>query len=164
MKRQSTIARCIVWIVLLVMFSSLIACGQGKNPEKKLLGTWYYVNGNDVATKVFITFGKEGEMKIGIEGNSVSLSQEEWNELLSGLFGDISDLIKKAGISFDLSAVDLSETLSSLLSLEYEVEDNEEIEFEVTALKLISIKHTSQYSFKKNGDLVLNGMVFRKNK
>ena len=164
MKRQSAIARCIVWIVLLVMVSSMIACGQGKNPEKKLYGTWYYVNGNDDTTKIYITFEKEGEMELGIEGSSTSVSQEEWNELLSALFGNISDLIKKAGINLDLSAVDLSETLSNLLSLEYEVLDTEEIKFEVTAFNVISIKHTSQYSFKKNGDLVLNGMVFRKNK
>ena len=163
MKRR-IIYRVSILILIIAMASTMIACGQGKNPEKKLYGTWYYVNGNDDTTKIYITFEKEGEMELGIEGSSTSVSQEEWNELLSALFGNISDLIKKAGINLDLSAVDLSETLSNLLSLEYEVLDTEEIIFEVTAFNLISIKHTSQYSFKKNGDLVLNGMVFRKNK
>ncbi len=163
MKRR-IIYRVSILILIIAMASTMFACGQGKNPEKKLYGTWYYVNGNDDTTKIYITFEKEGEMELGIEGSSTSVSQEEWNELLSALFGNISDLIKKAGINLDLSAVDLSETLSNLLSLEYEVLDTEEIKFEVTAFNVISIKHTSQYSFKKNGDLVLNGMVFRKNK
>ena len=160
--KKSVITRCLLWLAIVSLAFSTIACPKANSAEKKLQGTWYYVNGNDQITKVYISLGKEGEMKIGIEDGNASITQEEWNELLSGIFGNFSDLIKSTGINLDISAVDLSETLSGILSMSYEVKDEEEIRFTLTALKLINISHTSQYNFKQNGDLVLNGMVFRK--
>lgn len=160
--KRSILFKAFTLVVITIMVSTLFACGKKKEPGENLYGTWYYVNGNDQTTRVYITFGDNDEMKIGLEEDGISVNTEEWNELLSGIFGDITDLIGKTGINLDITAADIAETLSGLLTLTYEVKNEEEVRITVTALKLISIHHTSQYSFKKNGDLVLNGIVFRK--
>ncbi len=160
--KRSILFKAFTLVVIIIMVSTLFACGKKKEPGENLYGTWYYVNGNDQTTRVYITFGDNDEMKIGLEEGGLSVNTEEWNELLSGIFGDITDLIGKTGINLDITAADIAETLSGLLTLTYEVKNEEEVRITVTALKLISIHHTSQYSFKKNGDLVLNGIVFRK--
>ena len=160
--KRSIVFRIVVLIVVIMMAGTSFACGKKKDFGKQLYGTWSYVNGNGETTRLNITFEESGELKIAKEEGALSISQEEWNNLLSGIFGNINELIEKTGINLDISAVDIAETLSGLLTVEYTVKDEEEIRFTVTALKLIRINHTSQYSFKKNGDLVLNGMVFRR--
>lgn len=160
--KRGILCKILILVLIIMMISTLFACGKKKDPGEDLIGTWYYVNGNDKTTRVFITFRDNDEMKIGLEDSGLSVNTEEWNELLSGIFGDITDLINKTGINLDITAEDIAETLSGLLALTYEVKSDEEVRITVTALKLISIHHTSQYSFKKNGDLVLNGIVFRK--
>ena len=160
--KRSFYSKTLVLIALVMMVSTMFACGKKNDPGANLHGTWNYVNGKDEITKVYITFGDNDEMKIGLEEGGLSVNIQEWNELVSGIFGDITELIQKTGINLDITASDIADTLSGLLTLKYEVKNEEEVRITVTALKLISIHHTSQYSFKKNGDLVLNGMVFRK--
>lgn len=163
--RTKPFTRGLILLIVVSMLLAMVGCGcaKAKKAEAKLYGTWYYVNGQGQRTKVYISFDEEGNMKLGTEGAIASvISQNEWNQLLSSLFGNVSELIQKTGINLDISAVDLSETLSGLLSMSYDVKNEEEIRFTVTALKLVKVSHTSQYNIKKNGDLVLNGMVFRK--
>lgn len=154
--------RIVCFAVLILMAVSAFACGQVKNPSAKLAGTWYYVNRNDEKTSIFISFTDDGTFKIGTDSAALSVAQDELNDLIGGLFGDLSSFAKNAGIDLDISTKNLSELFDGVLSMYYDAEDGEEIRITVTALKVINMHHTAQYSFKKNGDLVLGGLVFRK--
>lgn len=159
---KKRIVRIVCLLVLILMAASSFACGQAKNPSSKLVGTWYYVNKSDEKTSIFISFTDDGAFRLGTDSAALSVAQGELNDLIEGLFGDVVGFAKNAGLDLDISPLNLSEVFDGVLSMSYDAQDEEEIRITVTALKLINMHHTLQYSFKKNGDLVLGGMVFRK--
>ena len=92
--RTKPFTRGLILLIVVSMLLAMVGCGcaKAKKAEAKLYGTWYYVNGQGQRTKVYISFDEEGNMKLGTEGAIASvISQNEWNQLLSSLFGNVSE-------------------------------------------------------------------------
>ena len=153
----------IIAIILLcaIVLTSLCGCDRQKAMEKKIRGTWYYVNGKDEITNLYIQFAEDGTVKVGMAEGFSSVNTSEIQEFLSSFFGDVSDMARKFGLDLNISTKTVTEFFTGILTMTYVVKDSEEIVFTISAIKIIKVDHVSQYSFKKNGDLVLNGIVFR---
>ena len=151
-------------LLCVVLLTSLCGCKPQEQveAENSVPGTWYYVNGKDEITNLYIRFEEDGTLKAGMTEGFSEVTDGEVQEFLSSFFGDVSSVAKKLGLDLNLSTKGVSEFFRDILTIQYEVKDTEEIIFSFRALKLIKLEHVSQYSFKQNGDMVLNGIVFRK--
>lgn len=121
-----------------VMILSLTACGGNKN-EKAIIGTWHIVD-EETETEygLGIEFTKDGKLRYGLT-----------EEILTGLTdGDAKD------------AEDALEGLDMLMSIEYEIKSDTEMEITVSAMFGLA-KESETISYALDGDtLTFDGATY----
>ena len=125
----------IIAIILLcaIVLTSLCGCDRQKAMEKKIRGTWYYVNGKDEITNMYIQFAEDGTVKVGMAEGFSSVNTSEIQEFLSSFFGDVSDMARKFGLDLNISTKTVTEFFTGILTMTYVVKDSEEIVFTISA-------------------------------
>lgn len=121
-----------------VMILSLTACGGNKN-EKAIIGTWHIVD-EETETEygLGIEFTEDGKLRYGLT-----------EEILTGLTdGDAKD------------AEDALEGLDMLMSIEYEIKSDTEMEITVSAMFGLA-KESETISYALDGDtLTFDGATY----
>lgn len=130
------------WAVLtvLVMVLSLTACGGGGN-KKKIVGTWQIVDTETATEYGFgMEFTKDGKLRYGLT-----------EDVFAGLTGETVD-------SKDWE--DAMEGLDMLMTIEYKVKSDTEMDVTVSALFGLA-KETTTIPYKLEGDtLVFDGATY----
>lgn len=125
-------------LLALVMVLSLTACGGNKN-EKAIVGTWHIVD-EETETEygLGIEFTKDGKLRYGLT-----------EEMLAGLTdGDSKD------------AKDALEGLDMLMSIEYKIKSDTEMEITVSAMFGLA-KESETISYQLDGDtLTFDGATY----
>ena len=121
-----------------VMLLSLVACGGSKN-EKAIVGTWHIVD-EETETEygLGIEFTKDGKLRYGLT-----------EEILTGLTdGDAKD------------AKDAMKGLDMLMSIEYKIKSDTEMEITVSAMFGLA-KESETISYALDGDtLTFDGATY----
>ena len=125
--------------VALLMVITLTACGGGN--EKKIIGMWQIVD-TETETKygLGIEFTKDGKMRYGLTEDS-----------LEGLTG---------GEATSEDWADAMEGLEALMSIEYEIKSDTEMEITMSAFLGLA-KETATVTYKLDGDtLTFDGATY----
>lgn len=123
-----TMKKFFLCLLVLAMILTIVACG-GKN-EKALVGTWHLVD-EETETEygLGIEFTKDGKLRYGLT-----------EEILKGLTdGDSQD------------AKDAMEGLDMLMSIDYKIKSDTEMEITVSALLGLA-KEKATVTYKLDGD------------
>ena len=134
MKRLST------FLLIIALAFALTACGGGGN-EKKIVGTWQVVD-EETATEygIGLEFTKDGKLRYGLT-----------EDVLTGLTGgEVSDK--------DLDQA--KEGLEMLMSIDYKIKSDTEMEVTVSAFMGLA-KETTTVSYTLDGDsLTFDGATY----
>ncbi|CAK7000973.1 MAG: hypothetical protein ENTB_00027 [Enterocloster aldenensis] len=132
------IKRMFALLLAVVMILSLTACGGNKN-EKTIVGTWHIID-EETETEygLGIEFTEDGKLRYGLT-----------EEILTGLTdGDAKD------------AEDALEGLDMLMSIEYEIKSDTEMEITVSAMFGLA-KESETISYALDGDtLTFDGATY----
>lgn len=130
--------KLLAFALALALVLSLAACGGGGN-KKNIVGTWQIVD-EETATEygIGLEFTKDGKMRYGLT-----------EEILAGLTdGDAED------------AKDALEGLDMLMSIEYKIKSDTEMEVTVSALFGLA-KESETISYSLDGDtLTFDGTAY----
>ena len=132
-------------ILILVLALSLVACGGGGN-KKAIVGTWQLVDESEATEYgLGIEFTKDGKLRYGLtedvlqglaEAGGGELSDDEWDEAMEGL--------------------------DMLMSIEYKVLSDTELEITVSAMFGLA-KESTTIAYELKGDtLTFDGATYKR--
>ena len=132
-------------VLILVLALSLTACGGGGN-KKAIIGTWQIVDESTATEYGFgIEFTKDGKMRYGLsedllqglaEAGGSEISDEEWEDAMEGL--------------------------DMLMSIEYKILSDTEMEITVSAMFGLA-KESTTVNYTLDGDtLTFDGATYKR--